>query len=150
MTQIGQHPRQFLHSRYENLIAAAEDEIHIRSATVPDTPEQMETNISAVTQVGRQLAIIGDEYNKAYDGKLEGPLFHLVKGMAASIFQACFWNRFKSAMETPENFYSSGWRKIIDCLWIVCVPLKYLCQKWVPATLLTILMWWLLTYGLQN
>lgn len=45
MTQIGQTSRQFLRYSYENLIAAAEYEIHNRYATIPDTAEQMETNI---------------------------------------------------------------------------------------------------------
>ncbi|XP_078250349.1 uncharacterized protein LOC144589485 [Pogona vitticeps] len=135
MIQTGHTSSWFLRSSYENLITAPGDEIHN----------------SAVIQVGRQLAVIGDEYNRTHRGKLEGSLFHLVKRMAASISQTCFWNCFKSVMKSSEDFYNSGWRKkIIDCVWIVCVPLKYLCQKWVPATLFTILMWWLITYGLQN
>uniref|UniRef100_A0A803U154 Uncharacterized protein n=1 Tax=Anolis carolinensis TaxID=28377 RepID=A0A803U154_ANOCA len=71
----------------------------------------MEINIRAVTQVGRQLALIGDEYNRAYTGKMEESLFHLTKRVAANVFQSCFWNSFKRVMESLGSFLKSGWKK---------------------------------------
>uniref|UniRef100_A0A670HUK7 Uncharacterized protein n=1 Tax=Podarcis muralis TaxID=64176 RepID=A0A670HUK7_PODMU len=109
-------------------------------------------NISrAATQVGHQLAMIGDECNRMYTGKWEDSLLHLAKGIAANVFHTCIWSNFRSIMKAFGSFLSSGWRKkILDCNWILWVPLNCVCQKWWPAALLAILMWGLVTYGLQD
>nr|XP_028584571.1 uncharacterized protein LOC114596893 isoform X1 [Podarcis muralis] len=146
MAQRGQNSRHFLLSRHNNV--NAEENSHNRSV---DIAEQMEMNIRAATQVGHQLAMIGDECNRMYTGKWEDSLLHLAKGIAANVFHTCIWSNFRSIMKAFGSFLSSGWRKkILDCNWILWVPLNCVCQKWWPAALLAILMWGLVTYGLQD
>ncbi|XP_033003917.1 uncharacterized protein LOC117046229 [Lacerta agilis] len=148
MAQMGQNSRHFLLSSHNNVNAAPEWNSHNRSV---DIAEQMEMNIRAATQVGHQLAMIGDECNRMYTGKLEDSLLHLAKGIAANVFHACIWSNFRSIMKAFGSFLNSGWRKkILDCNWILWLPLNCVCQKWWPAALLAILMWGLVTYGLQD
>ncbi|KAL8220766.1 UNVERIFIED_CONTAM: hypothetical protein K2H54_054416 [Gekko kuhli] len=152
MAHAGQTSRYFLLFSYQNVATVPDDDIHMRSVAIPDAAEQMEINVSAMTRVGHQLAMIGDECNRTYSRKLEDSLFCLAKGLAASVFQTCVWSNFKSvAMKTFGSVFNNGWRKIIDpgCQ-ILWVPLKYVYWRWMPATVFALLMWCLVIYDLQD
>ncbi|XP_077193958.1 uncharacterized protein LOC143837716 [Paroedura picta] len=148
MTHARQTSKYFLLFSYHNVTTVAEDDIHVRYLAIPGGAEQMEINVSSVTCVGRQLAMIGDEYNRTYSRKLEDSLFCLAKG----VFQTCIWSNFKGvAMKTFGSIFKQGWRKIIDPgYWILWVPLKYVYRRWVPATVFALLMWCLVIYDLQD
>ncbi|KAM6437095.1 uncharacterized protein PHA67_023981 [Liasis olivaceus] len=149
MAQTGQISRHVFLSTYEDINATPEEEPHKRSVFVTDLAEQVEMNISTIIQVGHQLAVIGDECNRRYSGKLEDPLFHLAKGIVACVFQTRFWG--KNVLKIVGSSLSSSWRrKIIDYVWLVWIPLNCAFQKWGPALLMAAFTWWLVTHGLQN
>ncbi|OWK53943.1 hypothetical protein RLOC_00014018 [Lonchura striata] len=77
MSQIRRTPGHFVLSSYPN--GAPEEEIYSNLQTVPDTTEQMEFDISSATQVGRQLALMGDEFNRRHHRTLEETLLHLAR-----------------------------------------------------------------------
>ncbi|KAJ6666380.1 hypothetical protein lerEdw1_000653 [Lerista edwardsae] len=111
MTQSGQTSRHFLLTSRQNVRTSPGDDVHNRSAAIPNIAEQMEINISTATQIGHQLAIIGDEYNRSYSGKLEDLLFDLAKGIAASAFQTCAWSSLKSILKSFGSFFNTDWRR---------------------------------------
>uniref|UniRef100_A0A8D0H1B8 Uncharacterized protein n=1 Tax=Sphenodon punctatus TaxID=8508 RepID=A0A8D0H1B8_SPHPU len=150
MSQARRIPRHFIVFSYRN--GAPEEESHNRLLVVPDA-EQMEFNISAAIQVGHQLAVIGDEFNRVHQGKLEDMLLHLARGMIARVSQTCIWNIFESVMKSLGGLLNSGWtKKIVDYGgWISRLPVKYMCQKWMPAAVVFVaLFWWIVSYGMQN
>ncbi|KAJ7419375.1 hypothetical protein BTVI_25822 [Pitangus sulphuratus] len=77
MSQTRRTPRHFVLSSYPG--GAPEEEPYSNLQTIPDTTEQMEFDISSATQVGHQLALIGDEFNRRYHRSLEDTLLHLAR-----------------------------------------------------------------------
>ncbi|XP_067415429.1 bcl-2-interacting killer-like isoform X2 [Emydura macquarii macquarii] len=153
MSQARRIPRHFILSSNQNGAAAPDEESHIRLLAIPDTTEQMEFNISSATQVGHQLAVIGDEFNSTYTTrKLQDMLFHLAQGMAVSVFQTCIWSIFKGVIKSFRSLLNNGWTKRVVAYgsWIPRLPLTSMCQKLMPAALFVILLWWTVSYGLQN
>uniref|UniRef100_A0A8C5TGY7 Uncharacterized protein n=1 Tax=Malurus cyaneus samueli TaxID=2593467 RepID=A0A8C5TGY7_9PASS len=134
MSQIRRIPRHFVLSSYTN--GAPEDEIYSNLQTIPDTTEQMEFDISLATQVGHQLALIGDEFNRRYHRTLEETLLHLARVAAIHVFQT--WNVIKSVTRSFGNVLNSNWTKWIigHGGWACRLPFRCLCQKLVPAALL--------------
>ncbi|KAF2985587.1 hypothetical protein EK904_004459 [Melospiza melodia maxima] len=108
MSQIRRSPRHFVLSSYPN--GAPEEETYSNLQTIPDTTEQMEFDISSATQVGRQLALIGDEFNRRHHRTLEEILLHLARVVAISVFQT--WNVIKSVIRSCGDV-SSNWTKRI-------------------------------------
>ncbi|KFQ96961.1 hypothetical protein Y956_09147 [Nipponia nippon] len=148
MSQTRRIPRHFVLSSYPN--GAPEEETYSNLRTIPDTTEQMEFNISSATQVGRQLALIGDEFNRTYHRKFEDTLLHLAHGVAISVFQT--WNIVKSVMRSFGNILNNNWTKRIIGYgsWICRLPFRCVCQQLVPAALLVAAFWWAMSYRLQN
>ncbi|XP_075575433.1 translocator protein isoform X2 [Pelecanus crispus] len=89
MSQTRRIPRHFVLSSYPN--GAPEEETYSNLRTIPDTTEQMEFNISSAAQVGRQLALIGDEFNRTYHRKFEDTLLDLAHGFTVSMEVASAW-----------------------------------------------------------
>ncbi|KFV45266.1 hypothetical protein N328_12780 [Gavia stellata] len=148
MSQTRRIPRHFVLSSYPH--GAPEEETYSNLRTIPDTTEQMEFNISSATQVGHQLALIGDEFNRTYHRKFEDTLLHLAHGVAISVFQT--WNIIKSVIRSFGNILNNNWTKRIIGYgsWICRLPFRCVCQKLVPAALLVVAFWWAMNYGLQN
>ncbi|KAM6094653.1 uncharacterized protein VSU04_005040 isoform 1-T2 [Chlamydotis macqueenii] len=148
MSQTRRIPGHFVLSSYPN--GAPEEETYSNLQTIPDTREQMEFNISSATQVGHQLALIGDEFNRTYDRKFEDTLLHLGQGVAISVFQT--WNIIKSVIRSFGNILNNNWTKRIIGYgsWICKLPFRWVCQKLVPAALLVVVFWWAMNYGLRN
>lgn len=146
MSQIRRTPRHFVLSSYHN--EAPAEEIYSNLQTIPDTTEQMEFDISSATQVGYQLALIGDEFNRRYHRILEETLLHLAQVVAINVFH--MWNVIKSVIRSFGNGVSSNWTKrITGCGgWTCRLPVRCLCQKLVPAALLVAAFWWAMNYGL--
>uniref|UniRef100_A0A8C8VR66 Uncharacterized protein n=1 Tax=Pelusios castaneus TaxID=367368 RepID=A0A8C8VR66_9SAUR len=146
-------PQHLVLSSDQNGAAAPDEESHSRLFAIPDTTDQMVFNISSATQVGHQLAVIGDEFNRTYTtSKLEDMLFHLAQGMAVSVFQTCIWSIFKGVIKSFRSLLNNGWTKRVAAYgsWISRLPLKSMCQKLMPAALFAILLWWTVSYALQN
>ncbi|KAM4782506.1 uncharacterized protein ACIQIH_005824 [Cyanocitta cristata] len=148
MSQIRRTPRHFVFSSYPS--GAPEEETYSNFQTIPDTTEQMEFDISSATQVGRQLALIGDEFNRRYHRTLEETLLQLAQVVAISVFQT--WNVIKSVIRSFGNVLSSNWTKRITGYggWTCRLPFRCLCQKLVPAALLLAAFWWAMNYRLSN
>ncbi|KGL88913.1 hypothetical protein N301_16262 [Charadrius vociferus] len=148
MSQTSRIPRHFVLSSYPN--GSPEEETYSNLRTIPDTTEQMEFNISSATQVGHQLALIGDEFNRMYHRKFEDTLLHLARGVALSVFQT--WNIIKSVIRSSGNILNNNWTKRIIGYgsWICKLPFRCVCQKLVPAALLVVAFWWAMNYGLLN
>ncbi|KAM7056330.1 uncharacterized protein M8220_002781 isoform 1-T2 [Acridotheres tristis] len=146
MSHITRTPRHFVLSSYPN--GAPEEETYSNLQTIPDTTEQMEFDISSATQVGHQLALIGDEFNRRYHRTLEETLLHLARVVAISVFQT--WNVIKSVTRSFGGVVSSNWTKWITGYgdWTCRLPVRCLCQKLVPAALLVAAFWWAMNYGL--
>ncbi|XP_055567436.1 uncharacterized protein LOC129736158 isoform X2 [Falco cherrug] len=144
MSQTRRIPRRFAPSSYPD--GAPEEETYSNLQTISGTTEQMEFNISSATQVGHQLALIGDEFNRTYNRKFEDTLLHLAHG----VFQT--WNIIRSVIRSFGNILNNNWTKrIIDYgSWICRLPFRCVCQKLVPAALLVVAFWWAMNYGLQN
>ncbi|XP_015146209.2 BCL2 interacting killer isoform X2 [Gallus gallus] len=144
MSQARRSPRRVLLSRYPN--GAPEEQTYGSLLAAPDAAEQMELNISSAIQVGHQLALIGDEFNRAYSRKIEDTLLHL----ARSVFQT--WNIIKSVTRSFGNFLNNNWTKRIAGYgsWVCRLPFRCVCQKLVPAALLAVAFWWAISHGLQN
>ncbi|KAF4802492.1 hypothetical protein TURU_024427 [Turdus rufiventris] len=109
MSHITRAPRHFVLSSSPN--GAPEEETYSNLQTIPDTTEQMEFDISSATQVGHQLALIGDEFNRRYHGRLGETLLHLARVVAFSVFQT--WNVTKSITRSFGDVVSSNWTKRI-------------------------------------
>uniref|UniRef100_A0A2D4PN41 Uncharacterized protein n=1 Tax=Micrurus surinamensis TaxID=129470 RepID=A0A2D4PN41_MICSU len=104
--------------------AVLKEEPSKRSVFITEFAEQVEMDIRSIIQVGHQLAIIGDECNRRYTGKLEDPLFQLAKGIAACVFQTRFWG--KNVMKTVGNYLDKSWRKkVIDYVWVNFIYFYY-------------------------
>ncbi|XP_068807105.1 uncharacterized protein [Struthio camelus] len=148
MSQTRRTPRHFVLSSYPS--GAPGEESYSSLLTIPDTTQQMEFNISTAIQVGHQLAVIGDEFNRTYNRKFEDTLLHLARGVAISVFQT--WNIIKSVIRSLGNLLSNNWtKKIIGYgSWICRLPFRCVCQKLVPAALLVVAFWWTINYGLRN
>uniref|UniRef100_A0A8B9F578 Uncharacterized protein n=1 Tax=Amazona collaria TaxID=241587 RepID=A0A8B9F578_9PSIT len=148
MSETRRVPGHFVLSSYLN--GAPEEEAYSNRQTVPDTTEQMEFNISSATEVGRQLALIGDEFNRRYHSKFEDTLLHLAHGVAISVFQT--WNIIRSVIRSSGTILNNNWTKRIIGYgsWICRLPFRCVCQKLVPAALLVVAFWWAVNYGLQN
>uniref|UniRef100_A0A8C3CSV4 Uncharacterized protein n=1 Tax=Cairina moschata TaxID=8855 RepID=A0A8C3CSV4_CAIMO len=148
MSQTRRSPRHFVLSSYPD--GDPEDEMYGNLLAAPDTAEQMEFNISSAVQVGHHLALIGDEFNRAYSRKIEDTLLHLAHGVAISVFQT--WNIIKSIARRFGNILNNNWTKRIAGYgsWICRLPFRCVCQKLVPAALLAVAFWWAISYGLQN
>ncbi|XP_032302244.1 uncharacterized protein LOC107317329 isoform X2 [Coturnix japonica] len=144
MSQAQQSPRHVLLSRYPD--RAPEEQTYGSLLAAPDTAEQMELNISSAIQVGHQLALIGDEFNRAYSRKIEDTLLHL----ARSVFQT--WNIIKSVTRSFGNVLNNNWTKRITGYgsWVCRLPFRCVCQKLVLAALLAVAFWWAISHGLQN
>uniref|UniRef100_A0A8C0VEB4 Uncharacterized protein n=1 Tax=Cyanistes caeruleus TaxID=156563 RepID=A0A8C0VEB4_CYACU len=142
MSRIRRAPRHFVLSSYPN--GAPEEETYSNLQTIPDTTEQMEIDTSSATQIGHQLALIGDEFNRRYHRTLEETLLHL----ARVVFQT--WNVIKSVKRSFGDVVSSNWTKWISGCggWTCRLPVRCLCQKLVPAALLVAAFWWAMNYGL--
>ncbi|XP_061862676.1 uncharacterized protein LOC104551706 [Colius striatus] len=147
MSQMRRIPRHLVFSSYPN--GVPEEETYSNFQTIPDTTEQMEFNISSAAQVGHQLALIGDEFNRTYHRKFEDTLLHLAHGVALSVFQT--WNIIKSVIRSFGNILNNNWtKKIIGYgSWICRLPFRCVCQKLVPAALLVVAFWWAMNYGPQ-
>uniref|UniRef100_A0A7M4E504 Uncharacterized protein n=1 Tax=Crocodylus porosus TaxID=8502 RepID=A0A7M4E504_CROPO len=144
MSQARRIPRQFVFSSYQNGTRVLYEESYNSLLTIPDTTEQMEFNISSATQIGHQLAVIGDEFNQAYSRKLEDTLFNLAKGTAISIFKG-----IKNFFGTLLNYRFT--KRIIGCgSWISTLPFKCLCQKLMLGAVVVVLFWWTINHALQN
>ncbi|XP_037770861.1 uncharacterized protein LOC102936721 isoform X1 [Chelonia mydas] len=153
MSQPRRIPRHFVLSHDQNGVAVPNEESQNRLLTVPDNTEQMEFNISSATQVGHQLAVIGDEFNSTYTRKLEDMLFLLAQGrMAVNVLKILHMHVWKSIIKSFRSLLNNGWTKrVVPCgRWISRLPLKSMCQKLMPAALFVILFWWTVSYGLQN
>ncbi|KAL7982737.1 hypothetical protein Chor_010335, partial [Crotalus horridus] len=151
MAQTGQISRHFFLSTFEDTNAVLEEEPPKRSVFITDFADQVEMNIRSIIQVGHQLAVIGDECNRRYSGKLEDPLFQLAKGIVVwknriCVFQTRFWD--KNVVKSVGSSLDSSWRKIIDYIWLVWIPLNWAFHKWGPALLMAAFTWWL--HELQN
>ncbi|KFO94491.1 hypothetical protein N320_04203 [Buceros rhinoceros silvestris] len=148
MSQMRRIPGPSVLSSYTN--GAPEEEIYSNRQTIPDTTEQMEFNISSATQVGHQLALIGDEFNRTYYRKFEDTLLHLTHVVALSVFQT--WDIIKSVIRSFGNVLNNNWTKRIIGYgsWICRLPFQCVCQNLVPAALLVVAFWWAMNYGLQN
>uniref|UniRef100_A0A663MAW9 BCL2 interacting killer n=1 Tax=Athene cunicularia TaxID=194338 RepID=A0A663MAW9_ATHCN len=149
MSQTRRIPRHFVVSSYPN--GAPEEETYSNLQTIPDTTEQMEFNISSATQVGHQLALIGDDFDRMYHRKMEDTLLHLARGVAISVFQT--WNNIiKSVLRSFGTIWNNNWTKRIVGYgsWVWRLPCSCLCQKLVPAALLLVALWWAVTYGLRG
>ncbi|KAM6424707.1 uncharacterized protein O9250_002236 [Rhynochetos jubatus] len=148
MSQTRRIPGHFVLSSYPN--GAPEEGTYSNLGTIPDTTEQMEFNISSAAQVGHQLALIGDEFNRTYHRKFEDTLFHLARGVAISVFQT--WNVIRSVVRSFGNTWSKNWTKRIVGYgsWIRKLPFRSACQKLVPAALLAVAFWWAVSRGPQN
>ncbi|KFV49619.1 hypothetical protein N341_10586, partial [Tyto alba] len=109
MSQTRRIPQHFVLSSYPN--GAPEEETYSNLRTIPDTTEQMEFNISSATQVGHQLAQIGDEFNRTYHRKFGDTLLQLAHGVAISVFQT--WNIIKSVIRNFGNILNKNWTKRI-------------------------------------
>lgn len=109
MSQTQRSPRHFVLSSYPD--GDPEDEMYGNLLAAPDTAEQMEFNISSAVQVGHHLALIGDEFNRAYSRKIEDTLLHLAHGVAISVFQT--WNIIKSITRRFGNILNNNWTKRI-------------------------------------
>uniref|UniRef100_A0A8C3TXX8 Uncharacterized protein n=1 Tax=Catharus ustulatus TaxID=91951 RepID=A0A8C3TXX8_CATUS len=146
MSHITRAPRHFVLSSSPN--GAPEEETYSNLQTIPDTTEQMEFDISSATQVGHQLALIGDEFNRRYHRTLGETLLHLARVVAISVFQT--WNVIKSVTRSFGDVVSSNWTKRITGYggWTCRLPVRCLCQKLVPAALLVAAFWWAMNYGL--
>ncbi|XP_051628454.1 uncharacterized protein LOC127463258 isoform X1 [Manacus candei] len=146
MPQIRRTPGHFVLSSHPG--GAPEEETYSNLQTIPDTTEQMEFDISSATQVGRQLALIGDEFNRRYHRSLEDTLLHLARLVAISVFQTL--NVIRSVIRSSGNILSSNWAKrILGCgSWVPRLPFRCVCQKLVPAALLVAAFWWALNCGL--
>uniref|UniRef100_A0A8C9N0Q7 Uncharacterized protein n=1 Tax=Serinus canaria TaxID=9135 RepID=A0A8C9N0Q7_SERCA len=119
MSQIRRAPRHFVLSSYPN--GAPEEETYSNLQTIPDTTEQMEFDISSATQVGRQLALIGDEFNRRYHRTLEETLLHLARVVAISVFQTC--NVIKSIIRSCGDVSSNWTKRITGCRgWVHSLP----------------------------
>ncbi|KFV64024.1 hypothetical protein N307_06408 [Dryobates pubescens] len=149
MSQTRRIPGHFVFSSYPN--GAPEEETYSELQTIPDTTQQMEFNISSATQVGHQLALIGDEFNRIYHSKFEDTLLHLAHRVAISVFRT--WSNIRSVISTCGNTLNTNWTKRITGYgsWICRLSSRCICQKLVPAALLAVVIfWWAMTYGLQN
>lgn len=148
MSQARRSPRRVLLSRYPN--GAPEEQTYGSLLAAPDAAEQMELNISSAIQVGHQLALIGDEFNRAYSRKIEDTLLHLARRVAISVFQT--WNIIKSVTRSFGNLLNNNWTKRIAGYgsWVCRLPFRCVCQKLVPAALLAVAFWWAISHGLQN
>ncbi|KAM6292020.1 uncharacterized protein LJ264_009349 isoform 1-T2 [Porphyrio hochstetteri] len=148
MSQTRRIPRHFVLSSYPN--GAPEEETYSNARTVPDTTEQMEFNISSATQVGHQLALIGDEFNRMYHRKFEDTLLRLARGVAVGVFQTR--NIIKSVIRSFGNILDNNWTKRITGYgsWVCKLPFRCVCQKLVPAALLLVAFWWAANSRLLN
>uniref|UniRef100_A0A8C0FSM2 Uncharacterized protein n=1 Tax=Bubo bubo TaxID=30461 RepID=A0A8C0FSM2_BUBBB len=148
MSQTRRIPGHFVVSSYAN--GAPEEETYRNRQTIPDTTEQMEFNISSATQVGHQLALIGDDFERMYHRKIGDTLLHLARRIAISVFQT--WNIIKSVLRSFGNIWNNNWTKRIIGYgsWVCRLPCWCLCQKLLPAALLLVAFWWAVNYGLQN
>ncbi|KFV92840.1 hypothetical protein N326_07609 [Eurypyga helias] len=148
MSQTRRIPRHFVLSSYPN--GAPEEGTYNNLGTIPDTTEQMEFNISSAAQVGHQLALIGDEFNRTFHGKFEDTLLHLAHGVALSVFQT--WSIIKSVVRSFGSVLSRNWTKRIvgHGSWICKLPFGSACRKLVPAALLAVAFWWAVSRGLRD
>ncbi|KGL78032.1 hypothetical protein N309_00762 [Tinamus guttatus] len=148
MSQTRRIPRHFVVSSYPR--QAPGEESYSSLLTIPDTTQQMEFNISSAVQVGHQLALIGDDFNRLYNRKFEDALLHLAHRVAISVFQT--WNIIKSVIRSFGNLWNNNWTKRIIgyASWVCRLPFRCLCQKLVPAAVLVVAFWWTINYGLQN
>uniref|UniRef100_A0A8C6Z5G4 Uncharacterized protein n=1 Tax=Nothoprocta perdicaria TaxID=30464 RepID=A0A8C6Z5G4_NOTPE len=148
MSQTRRIPRHFVLSSYAR--QAPGEESYSSLLTIPDTAQQMEFNISSAVQVGHQLAVIGDDFNRLYSRRLADALLPLARGVAISVFQT--WNIIKSVIRSFGNLWNNNWTKRIIGYgsWVWRLPLRCLCQKLVPAAVLVVAFWWTINYGLQN
>ncbi|OXB61750.1 UNVERIFIED_CONTAM: hypothetical protein H355_011931 [Colinus virginianus] len=81
MSQARRSPGRVPLSIYPD--GAPEEQTYGSLLAAPDTAEQMELNISSAIQVGHQLALIGDEFNRDYSRKIEDTLLHLARRFAS-------------------------------------------------------------------
>lgn len=88
MSQTQRSPRHFVLSSYPE--GDPEDEMYGNLLAAPDTAEQMEFNISSAVQVGHHLALIGDDFNRAYSRKIEDTLLHLAHGWVTLLTPSVF------------------------------------------------------------
>ncbi|XP_078003924.1 uncharacterized protein LOC144454983 [Phascolarctos cinereus] len=128
------------------------------ASRLPGTTEQTEFNTSAAIQVGHQLAVIGDEFNRMYCGKAQdtashaapalapvwSPTFSFVHSGAPSIFRS-----FVKCFTEPAG---SSWVRRLAAWanWVPVLPASTVCQKVIPVALLLILFGLVANYGLPN
>uniref|UniRef100_A0A8C4VIC8 Uncharacterized protein n=1 Tax=Gopherus evgoodei TaxID=1825980 RepID=A0A8C4VIC8_9SAUR len=105
------NPQAFCSLYDQNGVAVPNEESQNRLLTVADTTEQMAFNISSATQVGHQLAVIGDEFNSTYSRKLEDMLFHLAQGMAVNVLKILHMHVWKSIIKSFRSLLNNGWTK---------------------------------------
>ncbi|XP_074839813.1 uncharacterized protein LOC142007160 isoform X2 [Carettochelys insculpta] len=152
MSQPRRISRHFVLSHDRSGVTVPNEDSHNGLLTIPDTTEQMEFNISSATQVGHQLAVIGDEFNITYTRKLEDTLLHLAQGMAVNALKMLQMHVWRSVKKSFRSLLSNGWTKraVAYGRWISWLPLKSMCQRLMPAALFVVLFWWTVSYGLQN
>uniref|UniRef100_A0A8C0JBU5 Uncharacterized protein n=1 Tax=Chelonoidis abingdonii TaxID=106734 RepID=A0A8C0JBU5_CHEAB len=77
----------------------------------PSLTNVLNTSYSSATQVGHQLAVIGDEFNSTYTRKLEDMLFHLAQGMAVNVLKILHMHVWKSIIKSFRSLLNNGWPK---------------------------------------
>ncbi|XP_036616725.1 uncharacterized protein LOC118851391 [Trichosurus vulpecula] len=126
--------------------------------------EQTEFNTSAAIQVGHQLAVIGDEFNRMYCGKAQdtaphaapalapvwSPTFSFVQTGALSIFRS-FTKCFPEPVGSSSSSSSSWMRGHVAWgNWVPVLPASTVYWKVIPVALLLILFGLVVHYGLPN
>ncbi|XP_074083209.1 uncharacterized protein LOC141515490 isoform X2 [Macrotis lagotis] len=125
------------------------------TSRLPGITEQTEFNSSAAIQVGHQLAVIGDEFNRMYYGKNQDTASRValapVWRPTFSFVQTGVLSIFRSVVKCLTELWDSSWmRRLVTCgHWVPVLPASTMYQV-IPVALLLILFGLVVNYGLPN